>query len=52
MPALSSHLRILREAGAVKTRRRGAAIIYQADLSRLNKLQGWLDGIQDASRTS
>lgn len=50
MPALSSHLRILRDTGAVKTRRRGAAIIYQIDLRRLAKLQRWFDRVQAASQ--
>lgn len=47
---LSGHLRILREAGLVKVKRQGHALIYQANLGRLAAIRRWLD-TADAPRS-
>jgi DNA-binding transcriptional ArsR family regulator len=43
-PAVSRHLRVLREAGLVTERRDGRLHIYKADPTPLQELRGWLDG--------
>jgi DNA-binding transcriptional ArsR family regulator len=42
-PAVSRHLRVLREAGLVRERRRGKLRLYRADLAPLAELRAWLD---------
>jgi ArsR family transcriptional regulator len=37
-PTVSEHLRVLREAGLVRTRRQGTAICYSADPTALDEL--------------
>ena len=39
-PAVSQHLKVLREAGLVKTRREGTQIYYSLDASGVRALQG------------
>ncbi len=41
-PAISRHLRLLREAGLVQVRRAGQHRIYQLDGRRLAELDAWL----------
>ncbi len=43
-PAVSRHLRVLREAGLVHERRAGRERLYRADPSALTELRNWLDG--------
>lgn len=42
-PAVSRHLRVLREAGLVKERRVGRERLYRADPEPLVELRAWLD---------
>ncbi len=43
-PAVSRHLRVLREAGLVRERRDGRLRLYRADPAPLAELRRWLDG--------
>jgi DNA-binding transcriptional ArsR family regulator len=43
-PAVSRHLRVLRDAGLVHERRDGRLRLYRADLTPLAELREWLDG--------
>jgi DNA-binding transcriptional ArsR family regulator len=42
-PAVSRHLRVLREAGLVVERREGRQRLYRANLDPLAELRDWLD---------
>jgi DNA-binding transcriptional ArsR family regulator len=42
-PAVSRHLRVLREAGLVSERRDGRRRLYRAEPAPLAELRGWLD---------
>jgi DNA-binding transcriptional ArsR family regulator len=42
-PAVSRHLRVLREAGLVDERRDGRLRLYRADPKPLDELRSWLD---------
>jgi DNA-binding transcriptional ArsR family regulator len=42
-PAVSRHLRVLREAGLVHERRDGRLRLYRADPAPLAELRGWLE---------
>jgi DNA-binding transcriptional ArsR family regulator len=42
-PAVSRHLRVLREAGLVRERRAGRLRLYRADPAPLAELRSWLD---------
>lgn len=42
-PAVSRHLRVLREAGLVHERRDGRLRLYRADPAPLAELRAWLD---------
>jgi DNA-binding transcriptional ArsR family regulator len=42
-PAVSRHLRVLREAGLVRERRAGKQRLYRADPEPLAELRSWLD---------
>jgi len=46
---LSAHLRILREAGLITPKRRGASIAYRANLAKLRKIRRWLDAAESQS---
>ena len=43
-PAVSRHLRVLREAGLVGERRSGRLRLYRADPRPLDELRLWLEG--------
>jgi DNA-binding transcriptional ArsR family regulator len=43
-PAVSRHLRVLREAGLLNERREGRQRLYRADPQPLAELREWLDG--------
>lgn len=42
-PAVSRHLRVLRDAGLVRERRQGRLRLYRADPAPLEELRDWLD---------
>jgi DNA-binding transcriptional ArsR family regulator len=42
-PAVSRHLRVLRDAGLVHERREGRLRLYRADPAPLEELRQWLD---------
>jgi DNA-binding transcriptional ArsR family regulator len=42
-PAVSRHLRVLREVGLVRERREGRLRLYRADPAPLAELRSWLD---------
>jgi DNA-binding transcriptional ArsR family regulator len=42
-PAVSRHLRVLRESGLVRERRVGRERLYRAELAPLLELRSWLD---------
>jgi DNA-binding transcriptional ArsR family regulator len=46
-PAVSQHLKILREAGLVTDRSQGAQRIYQIDTKGLGAIRAWLDRFWD-----
>jgi DNA-binding transcriptional ArsR family regulator len=46
-PAVSRHLRVLREAGLVHERRDGRLRLYRADPAPLGELRGWLESYWD-----
>jgi DNA-binding transcriptional ArsR family regulator len=48
-PAISRHLRVLRECGLVRDRLEGRRRVYEADLSRLAPLAGWLSDLSGPS---
>jgi DNA-binding transcriptional ArsR family regulator len=43
-PAVSRHLRVLRDAGLVHERRQGRLRLYRADPAALAELREWIDG--------
>jgi len=47
-PTVSEHLRVLREAGLVMTRRRGTQICYSLDPSAVRKIDAMLGALQPA----
>lgn len=46
-PAVSQHLKVLKEAGLVTDRAEGARRVYQIDPEGLGQLRGWLDRFWD-----
>ncbi len=46
-PAVSRHLRVLREAGLVRERREGRLRLYRADPAPLADLRAWLERYWD-----
>ena len=48
-PAVSQHLKVLRDAGLVRDEKRGRARIYHLDPAGLGELRGWLDRHWDQS---
>ncbi|MGH6932157.1 MAG: metalloregulator ArsR/SmtB family transcription factor [Dongiaceae bacterium] len=49
-PAVSQHLRVLREAGLVTERRQGTRRLYDIDLAGLDDLRAYLDGFWGDAR--
>jgi DNA-binding transcriptional ArsR family regulator len=45
-PAISQHLKVLREAGLVRVRVDGQRRIYRLDPSGLDAVDGWLDDVR------
>ena len=46
-PAISRHLRVLREAGLVRVRSDGRRRLYTLDPAPLRELDAWLEGYRD-----
>jgi len=46
-PAVSQHLKVLKEAGLVSDRQEGARRIYQVDPEGLGAMRAWLDQFWD-----
>jgi len=46
-PAVSQHLKVLKEAGLVGDRAEGTRRVYYIDPHRLGALRAWLDGFWD-----
>ncbi|HYN67501.1 MAG TPA: metalloregulator ArsR/SmtB family transcription factor [Ornithinibacter sp.] len=46
-PAVSQHLRVLRDAGLVSVRPQGTRRLYRVDLDGLAGLRAWVDGFWD-----
>jgi len=48
-PAVSQHLKVLKEAGLVREERRGTSRLYEIDPEGLGPLRAWLDRLWDAA---
>ena len=48
-PAVSQHLRVLKEAGLVSDRPDGARRVYQIDPQGLGQMRAWLDQFWDSA---
>lgn len=44
-PAISKHLRVLREAGLVRCETRGRTNVYRIEADRLAAVRGWIEGL-------
>jgi len=51
-PAISQHLRVLKEAGLVSERRDGTRRFYRARPERIDELRRWLDDFWEAGLSS
>jgi DNA-binding transcriptional ArsR family regulator len=51
-PAVSQHLKVLKDAGLVNDRPQGARRIYQVDPAGLGAIRAWLDQFWDANLRS
>ena len=51
-PAVSQHLKVLKEAGLVSDRAEGARRIYAIDPSGLGAMRAWLDQFWDGALTA
>jgi DNA-binding transcriptional ArsR family regulator len=51
-PAVSQHLKVLKEAGLVNDRSEGTRRIYQIDPSGLGAMRAWLDQFWDSALTA
>jgi DNA-binding transcriptional ArsR family regulator len=51
-PAVSKHLRLMRDAGVVRMREVGTRNVYELDLRALDELRRYLDRFWDASLDS
>jgi DNA-binding transcriptional ArsR family regulator len=48
-PAVSKHLRLMKEAGVVRMTEEGTRNLYELDLRKLDEVRRYLDGFWDAS---
>ena len=48
-PAVSQHLKVLKEAGLVQEEREGARHVYSIDPKGLGQLRAWLDQFWDSA---
>jgi DNA-binding transcriptional ArsR family regulator len=46
-PAVSQHLKVLKEAGLVTVRAEGTRRLYSVDTAAIEALRSWLDGFWD-----
>ncbi|MBV9063320.1 MAG: winged helix-turn-helix transcriptional regulator [Alphaproteobacteria bacterium] len=51
-PAVSQHLKVLKEAGLVREERRGTQHIYEIDPNGFGPLRAWLDQLWDTALES
>lgn len=51
-PAVSQHLRVLREARLVRAEPRGASNVYHVDPQGLGEMRAWIDSMWDAALTA
>ncbi|MEA3014947.1 MAG: hypothetical protein QOD42_3492 [Sphingomonadales bacterium] len=51
-PAVSQHLKVLKEAKLVRDEARGTRRIYSIDPAGLGRIRAWLDGFWDRALTS
>ena len=51
-PAVSQHLKVLKEAGLVTDRAEGTRRVYQIDPQGLGQLRGWFDRFWDDALTA
>ena len=51
-PAVSQHLRVLKEAGLVTERRNGTRHLYRLDPDGLDELRGYLEGFWEEALAS
>ena len=51
-PAVSKHLRLMREAGVVRMTEQGSRNLYRLDLAALDEVRTYLDGFWDAALRS
>ncbi len=51
-PAVSQHLKVLRDAGLVKDRAEGTRRIYSIDPDGLGELRGWVESMWDQALDS
>ena len=51
-PAISKHLRVLRQARLVREQRAGRARVYQLDPVPLQQISGWIEGYRAFWHTS
>ena len=48
-PAVSKHLKLMRDAGMVRMRTQGTRHLYELDLKTLDQVRRWLDGFWEES---
>lgn len=48
-PAVSQHLRLMKQAGVVRMTKKGTRNFYELDLSTLDEVRRYLDGFWDVS---
>jgi DNA-binding transcriptional ArsR family regulator len=51
-PAVSQHLKVLREAGLVVVRSEGTRRLYAVDTRGIEAMRNWLDGFWDEALTA
>jgi DNA-binding transcriptional ArsR family regulator len=51
-PAVSQHLRVLKDAGLVAVRAHGTRHVYTVDTRGIAELRSWLDGFWDETLTA
>ncbi|SHF78145.1 ArsR/SmtB family transcription factor [Devosia limi] len=49
-PAISRHLRVLRDAGIVREKRKGRENVYVVQLAALDKVRTWIAGVPSAEQ--
>jgi DNA-binding transcriptional ArsR family regulator len=49
-PAISQHLKVLKEAGLLRDEAVGARRLYEIDVSMLGEVRVWLESLRGAKR--